>query len=318
MSYDSTSKIPALYRFEIVNMPRKTIVPNLDDLVAKYVAGASIDDICSQFSVSRAVLYRSFSEAGVVMRNAGRPKIELPTERLIEMFNSGVGISGIATYFKVAPNVIIRHLKLAGVPTRNRSEQQSARMATTAPDERKRLAQRANEAARGRVHSAEEKAQRALTNQTRSARISRYETQLFTMLVNRGIYPTTQHPIGPYNCDLAAHPVAVEVWGGHWHWTGKHAAITEERFRYLMNAGWHVMVVAVNNTSPLTAAVADYVASEIKLLRSDPSLVREYRVIWRAGEYTTRGCLEDNDFSVEPPFTYARDPATGRYKSVPR
>src|SRR5690606_37643437 len=110
--------------------------------------------------------------------------------------------------------------------------------------------------------------------------------------------------IGPYNCDLAVHPVAVEVFGGGWHWHGAHYARAEERFRYIMNEGWYVLVVVVgfNGRFPLTPAVGDYVASEIERARRDPSLVGQYRVVWGAGEFSTGGRLEDDHFSIEPPF----------------
>jgi len=154
--------------------------------------------------------------------------------------------------------------------------------------------------------------------QAKATHVSEIELELAGMLSERGIETTPQLAIGPYNCDLAARPVAVEVFGGHWHWHGHHLARVEERFRHLMDAGWNILVIPVNFSSPLTAAVADYAASYIKATRRDPPAICEYRVVWRAGEFATSGCADDDEISIEPPFRSARDPATGRYKTVAR
>jgi hypothetical protein len=77
-------------------------------------------------------------------------------------------------------------------------------------------------------------------------------------------------------------------------------------------------MVAVNAGSPMTQAVADYVAAYIKQARSNPSAPREYRVIWGAGQFSTSGGLNDDNFSIEPPFTVTRDITTGRYYRIAR
>ena len=137
------------------------------------------------------------------------------------------------------------------------------------------------------------------------------------MLADRGIKTIPQFPIGRYNCDLATDSIAVEVWGGHWHWHGAHLARTEERFRYIMNRRWNILVVCIQKSFPLTAAVGDYVASYIKTLSSSPPNICEYRVIWGAGEFSTGGRADDDYFSVKPPFTRAHNLTTGRYMRIP-
>lgn len=291
----------------------------MNNLVSEYESGVSVDDLARNLGIGRTTVYRKLRAAGAQMRVGQFVKSADPDmAAALTLFNSGLGVAAVAERIGTTRIILQRAFRDAGIPTRNRSEQQFARMARMSPEDRQRLADAAHEAAKGREHTPAEKAKRARTNAARKDRASHYEVALLDMLRARGVAAVPQRPIGPYNCDIAIHPVAVEVWGGHWHWHGKHIATTEQRVRYLMDAGWHVLIVAVNSTSPLTPAVADYVVAETERLRRDPSAVREYRVIWRACEDATGGRADDDHFSVEPPFTNARDPATGQYKRVPR
>jgi hypothetical protein len=137
------------------------------------------------------------------------------------------------------------------------------------------------------------------------------------MLQDRGIPTIAQQAIGPYNCDLGAYPVAVEVFGGGWHWYGDHVAIVPKRFRYILDAGWHILAVKIDAAFPLTSVTADYIAAYIQQARSDPSSRREYRVIRGAGETLASGSADDDQISIVPTFTAGRN-VLGQYTRVPR
>ena len=129
--------------------------------------------------------------------------------------------------------------------------------------------------------------------------------------------PTPQHAIGPYNCDLGAYPVAVEIFGGNWHWSGRHLLRSPERFRYILNAGWHILVLHITRRCPVTIEIADYVAAYVDETRRDPARRREYRVVGRAGELLTAGSVDDDEITIIPTFTSGRD-SLGRYKRISR
>jgi very-short-patch-repair endonuclease len=175
----------------------------------------------------------------------------------------------------------------------------------------------ANVAATGRQKTFAEQCLAAQTRQERRSHASTYEGTLERLLAERGIAIVPQCAIGPYNCDLGAYPVAVEIFGGHWHWHGYHLRVAEKRLNYLLNAGWHVLAILVNKTFPITDATAEYVAAYIESARGDPARRREYRVIRGAGELIAAGSVDDEKISIVPTFTSGRN-ALGQYTRVPR
>lgn len=287
-----------------------------DYIIKKHADGFTCQAIAKEVGVSLNSVIRCLKKNGI---DTSRRLISFDLDMAIKLFESGVGISGIARDMCLSVEVIRRAFNHAGIKTRNRSEQQFARMRKATPEQRKEWSSHSHNAIRGKPAKRTRLEKMARTKELRcSPRKSPYEDILASMLETRGIEFVAQKAIGIYNCDLAAHPVAVEVWGGHWHWHGEHLARTEKRFNEVMNSGWHIIAIAVNVTSPLTESVADYVTSFIDMCRSNPSIPREYRVIWRAGEFVTRGCLNDDNFSIEPPFTRSRNITNGRYMTIPR
>lgn len=239
------------------------------------------------------------------------------SDNLIKKYISGVSVKKLAEFNGVSRTVINRILIENNIPTRNRSKAMFTRMSQTSTRERKRLTKAAHEACHGRKHTLSEKIKRAKTRQLRQVGISASETRLVRMLNNRGIETTQQLAIGPYNIDIACNPVAVEIFGGGWHWYGKHLRIVNERFKYILSTGWDILVINITNEFPLNKSVADYVVSYIQSRRSDKALIREYRVVRGAGEFIAGGSINDNEISIVPAFTRGRD-SLGRYTRVPR
>jgi len=293
-----------------VDIPKMLIAYNTDKM--------TITEIADMFGVNPKTIHMLLKENGVKPVNR-RYKQSFDYDTALEMYNHGIGIKGIADEFGYTRQTVSRFFKMRGIPLRGRKEQQQARMDNMTQEQKDLLTQNAHDAARGRKMSALEQRIIAWSCFVRKSRpISLYEIELSNMLKKRGIFCIQQFPIGPYNCDLAVKFVAVEVLGGHWHWHGRHRERAEERTRYILNAGWDLIYVPVSSSDPLTDEVADYVANFINFRRSNPTLSREYRVVWGAGEYVIRGGLYDDNFSFDPPFTSRRNPTNGRYERVPR
>ena len=244
--------------------------------------------------------------------------IKLPIREIVTLYNAGTSINALAKQFRVSRPTITNRLELTGIKLRNQSESETLKWNKMSPEMRENQVEAAHEASKGRVMPIEEKIKRARTVEKRLYNVSPYEITLAEMLLERRIKTIPQKAIGPYNCDLAAFPVAVEVFGGNWHWSGRHLRRIKKRINYILNAGWSVYMIPVTASWPLTDAVADYCAAYIEQARSDKAFTCEYRVVWGAGKFETAGTLDDDDVSIEPPFGRSKDLATGRYKTVPR
>ena len=138
------------------------------------------------------------------------------------------------------------------------------------------------------------------------------------MLSARGFQLKRQTAVGTYNCDFSFDSVAVEIWGGTWHFQKRKLARNKARFRKFFDAGFSVIVFPFFNQHILSDAVADYAVALFEELRRNPPSVCEYRMVWGAGEHVARCRFDADDFPTEWPFTNRRDPATGRYYSVPK
>lgn len=302
-----------ILRAKGVKPRRSAHIPEASIVIADYVSGMTGPQIAEKYGIGPSSVHRIL-KANNIEANSYSPEIDL--DRAKELFQNGIGIGGIVKHVGGSTTYLKNIFAKNGIKTRNRSEQQLARMGRTTAEERRALAKAAHDAIRGKKVS-----HQSLINRSnaRCKTVSKYERQLMDMLTERGITTEPQLPIGPYNCDLASGSVAVEVFGGGFHWYGKHLASVEERFRYILNAGWNLLVVPVNAWGcELDSVVADYVAAYIKKANSDPSGRREYRVIWRSGECFTTGSLDDDHISIVPPFTNRRNPANGRYETIPR
>lgn len=310
----------ALKRNGISIRGNKRYLPE-DEICQSYLAGKAIKTIAQTHGVTDKVISRILSQSNVSFRPSESRMTLLPEEEVVNLYRKGIGAQGIADKFGCSRQPVLRILKKRGVELRDRSDQQQARMNRASPSVIAHLTKAAHEACAGITHTEEHRCKVAAGREKNRPKkfISPYELKLARMLLDKGIPTVPQKAIGRYNCDLAAYPVAVEIFGGHWHWHGNHIRIAEKRFRYIMDRGWSILAIHLGKTRfPLTPAVADYVAAYIKATRTNPPLVCEYRVIWGAGEFSTGGSLDDDTFSIEPPFTYSHDPVTGQYKTVPR
>ena len=286
-----------------------------DYLVREYRAGRTAENIARQCGVSKGLVLRRLQEAGEPRRSRRLP---LDVALLARLYAEGVSENQLSIRFGIDRNGIRRRLLEAGIQPRGRSAAEILKWSQMGPDRRRRQVAAAHACTKGRKMPVTAKLRAALTIQRTLSGMSRYDRALLSMLQERGLDCVPQQAIGPYNCDIAIGPVAVEIFGGQWHWHGHHLARTEARFRYLMQAGWHVLAIAVNKRSPLTSRVADYVVAYVEETRRNPTAKREYRVVWGAGEATISGCVDDDHISIEPPFTDGRDAGTGQYKRISR
>jgi hypothetical protein len=238
----------------------------------------------------------------------------------IDLFDSGIGASGIVKQLGVPIGAIKRAFAKEGLTLRNRSEQQFARMANADPAERKRLTDAAHRAVRGKPLSL---AARLRIAQAGKRHSSVTEDRVADELQQRGIEFDRQFPIHVYNADFliqpagaGALPIAMEVFGGHWHRYGEHARRFPERSRQILSSH-HLLILWATPMFPLAAGL-EHAITQLELLRRLPAPVGQYRVIWGELGLTATGCAEDVERALIPPTENRRDPATGRYCRVTR
>jgi very-short-patch-repair endonuclease len=265
-----------------------------------HLAKRTCRDISREVNIGYGSVIRILNQSGY---DTSFKLIQIPIDKILPLHNKGIGVKGIGKILGVSFRPIERILKEHGIKPRNRHEQQQARMDNTSIEDRKKLVKNANTATRGRPKNFDEISKMAKThelNQTRKT--SSYETLIFNELKNKGFDLAPQTAIGKYNCDFTIGSVAVEVLGGNWHWYGEHMARFQERTRYILNSGYHIIFVCINKTYPFDTAITDYLASFLEFSGSNPTIDREYRVIWGTCKNATRTSINSDNFTLIRPF----------------
>ena len=318
MCYNAVSDVTTTSSFKVIDMSKKIFFDDPCNIVKLYESGATVKNLALQFNTSNSVILRLLREYGAKIRpSASKRRVYLPSEEVIELFNSGIGVVGIAKLFNCAPGPVYATLRDAGIESRNRSEQQLARMARTSKEERIRLTEAAHNAMRGRKWTEDELSARSCSEKIREFRgkaARDTEDFVYDNLIQRGITGVRQYPIGRYSCDIFVDPVAVEVIGksfGRFLGDGKPA----NRIKYILNSGFHVIYQVVTEEFPCNF---DYLIALIKQFSCDPSPLRQYRMIWCAGDAESGGSSNDDNIAFVYPFISRRNLTNGRYESIPR
>ena len=168
-----------------------------------------------------------------------------------------------------------------------------------------RMTKKTHDFLRGRKKSLENKLAHSRTNEIKKNNVSPAENDLAKMLRDSFYDVTQQKAFGIYNVDIAfdSLPIAVEIFGGGWHKTGAHFRRFFERSKYILDAGWHLVIIWLRGSNPktyfkgwpLTIGARDYLLSFAQVCSTDPSFRSQYRVIRGDGKLLTGSepCLYD-------------------------
>lgn len=218
---------------------------------------------------------------------------------LIRLYESGLSEKACSEHLGVSRRYAHDQLVKAGVTLRSFREQLLLVAASRTPEERARIATAAHDAVRGSTRSIETLLAAALTREA-NPKISPHEALLAQWLTERGRPVRHQVAIGPYNADLTTGTVAVEVFGGNWHSTGEHRRTFPKRANYILDQGWHLIIVWDQKRNPLSVHAADYIVTFAQEPDRDPPGPREYRVIRGCGEELARGEGQFDDLALVP------------------
>lgn len=263
-------------------MTAKLSPAKIDNAIQDYIAGVEPKVILERHGISRTALYRHLTKRGI---DRSSRYADLPVNEIMTRYLAGESENALAYAFGTNRNVIRLRLTKMGVTIRGNTEANQLLAAQTPIEEHHRRIKIAQAAVMGSTRPFVELCDRARRKEISAAHATDEERQLASWLNERGIETTLQKAIGPYNCDIAAYSVAVEIFGGNFHAYGRHIARFSERSNYILNNGWAMLIIWCNKQGgPVTIAAADCVVSFLEETRRDPSLIGKYRMIWGNGK----------------------------------
>jgi len=231
----------------------------------------------------------------------------LNADNIIHEYISGKSQAELASINNVSRGPILRILIESNVVVRSCLEANRILASNRTPEQNRQYTEAAHNAARGRKQTIEERSKGALTRELYPSNIGKWETILSSMLFKHGISTIPQKAIGPYNCDLAAYPVAVEVFGGNFHFSGSAFDRLPKRIHYILNSGWNIIMINVGRRRPITEETARYLVSYIQSLCCFPAIGCEYRMIWGTGELVIFGSSNDDEITIKETLCRAKN-----------
>jgi predicted transcriptional regulator len=285
------------------------------DLIKK---GKSFSEALSICGITSDVFYRGAKRLGLdVPSKHERVAAKVDTSNIVSMFKDGIGVGGIAERIGTSPSFIKTYLNERGYEIRNRSQQQSARMRRSSPEQIASLTKAAHNALRGRKVPIKERICSAQTKEGKINKRSKYEKLIFPILRDNFPDVVPSKAIHTYNADFAIGKVTVEVFGGGWSISDrKRISRYIRRCKDIGNRGFHTVFFIAINESKLSNT--GKLIETINLASLDPSPRGKYWMVWGDSEGSSGFCDELDDSAFISPFVNVTDPATGRYVSVPR
>lgn len=242
--------------------------------------------------------------------------MDINIDDLISLYNSGMSVNKLAKKFGCSRSAIGHRLKQRGITPRNMVEARRLWGSQMTQAEKAHMTAAAHAATKGVPQPYERLCERAITIERNYTKFASDAENIFAdMLRSRGLDITQQKAIGKYNIDIAINkpPIAVEIFGGGWHSTGRHMARFQERVKYLADCGYRTIIIWANGCG-VTSAAADYIISFIESTSFDEPINGDYWMIRGDGKPTTAG---KHYFDGLPgkPGPCARDKITGRFTS---
>lgn len=285
----------------------------LDNAIAIYLSGESVETAARQIRIDGELVRRTLKERGLQRtaaenealkaRKAGKRFRERYAEiwdDVVNAYRAGMSENQVSKQFKIQRPSVRRILERSGVHVRNQSEAEFMKWRHMPEEKRQAWAEKTRQRATGRTVTIEEKIKRALTVERKCLNQSDQERIMLGWLEQLGaknLIP--QKAIAAYNADIGAFPVAVEIFGGNFHASGRHAARFVERCHHFADLGWALIVVWCDRTSsPLTIDAAKHVVAFMDEVNRCPSLIGQYRMIGGSGELFAAGSLKSNDLSA--------------------
>ena len=223
----------------------------------------------------------------VVNRNMAYRR-DVDIDYIVNEYLAGKSVKAISEELHIARHAIGLRLKNRGITPRNRSESMYNRMNQTPPEERKRLAEAANKAKRGKPNTPEMLHRRALAHKRF---IGVFEQEFIDAISAAGIPVTPQLPFLSYNLDICCGNIAVEIdtQGG----IPTHKPHTMKRIVECLHAGMNMLYVAIPaKATTIPDACYEKVISIVQECRRNPPARCQYWVVRSTGELYATGSFD--------------------------
>lgn len=221
-----------------------------------------------------------------------RIKLSYNAQNIVKLYESGIGYYEVAKITVETVRNVRATLVSAGIDIRSQGEQLRLTQQRRGIEWRTANTNAAHDAVRGMSRTEEDRCKGAVTREVKLLGASQDETSLADWLRSRlPVEIVQQKAVGRYNIDIAipAYSIAVEVFGGHWHLSGRHADRLPKRHKYIRDHGWLPVYIWATTAKPLSFACADYLIALCERASRGESLIGEKHVIWGNGQRITGG-----------------------------
>jgi very-short-patch-repair endonuclease len=159
-------------------------------------------------------------------------------------YMAGASSTELANKTGLANLTIRRNFLRLGLTVRSHSDARKNMWKSVTPKEKAHYVKAAHDKVRGQKRSMDELCKRALTREKWPTAFSDQEKHLARSLKLSTLEHSFQKACGPFNIDFAVEgKVAIEVFGGNWHGTGRHAQRFKRRSECLLKDGWHIIII---------------------------------------------------------------------------
>lgn len=207
-------------------------------------------------------------------------KNQISTPELISLYNGGASELSLSRKYGCSRGAIRSRLVAGNVTIRSRSEASIVSARNFTLEQRKERTKKANAALRGSKNRTETKIKRAQYYEKHvELRQSKYELEFDDALRRHNIVFKPQKSFNVYNIDFAFEDrkIALEIFGGIWHGSGRHVEKFNKKSELLIEDGWTIVVVWCRGGLD-SDAVIDYISS------IDTSTPRHYVITGNAKE----------------------------------
>lgn len=176
---------------------------------------------------------------------------------------------------------------------------------------------KAHDAVRGKKRTYSDLCHRSMGIEANPTKMSRWETYFKDFLVANNIPFTFCKSVGKYNVDFAiGSSIAVELFGGAFHATGRAADRMHERMKFLIDNGWNVYVIwCLSKESCIFSGCFDDFIAFMNMASGNKSSVGQYRVIWSDGDFISAGSVESDYLAAVKPSAF-RHNALAKYRTA--
>lgn len=277
----------AILRKRGIHPTNKVRSINRPAVIKMFNAGATVASIADTFHVSKHLISDILHEAGISLPGRTIHFDSSTISTIVSAYTSGASEYALSKQYGVSRSVIRRILQQSHIVIRGCSESQKLRFAHATKSEKLVITEAAHKAVRGKPQSHERLCKRALTVQRKFSGFSSfYEQDVADELARRGIKFIPQFAIDKYNVDFSLWDnIALEIYGGGWHSTGRAAARFDQRSKEIFSHGYAIVICWITMSTRFSpSGIVDYLVSLNEVLRSDPSARCKHYVIGCNGE----------------------------------